>query len=132
MPAIDSSVIGSPRGSSGPTSPEGLSVGPFPPIRRGHAWLSPGVAEDDNDRGTLVHPQFWPEDLDYAGKIAAIIGSGDTAVTLAKKAAHVYQVQRSPTYVMSRPGKDEFVNRLRRWLPERLAYSLTRWQTTIG
>lgn len=81
--------------------------------------------------GTLVHPQFWPQDLDYAGKTIAIIGSGATAVTLtptlAERAAHVYQVQRSPTYVITRPGESRFANTLKRWLPAGLAYLLTRW-----
>src|SRR5262249_34997554 len=63
-------------------------------------------------KGTLVHPQFWPEDLDYAGKRIVIVGSGATAVTLgpalAKTAAQVTQLQRSPTYVVSRPSEDAF------------------------
>ncbi|ASM74989.1 FAD-containing monooxygenase EthA (plasmid) [Pseudosulfitobacter pseudonitzschiae] len=90
----------------------------------------------DDYKGTLVHPQFWPEDLDYAGKTVAIIGSGATAVTLtpamAETAAHVYQVQRSPTYVMSRPAEDKFANTARKFLPERVAYAATRWRTILG
>lgn len=65
-------------------------------------------------QGTVVHPQFWPPDLDCAGKTVAIIGSGATAVTLtpalAETAAHVYQVQRSPTYIVNRPSQDRFAN----------------------
>ncbi|MFF0542266.1 flavin-containing monooxygenase [Nocardia thailandica] len=80
--------------------------------------------------GTVVHPQHWPEDLDYAGKRVAIIGSGATAVTLgpamARAAAQVTMVQRSPTYILSAPSADAVALRLRRFLPERLAYSLTR------
>ena len=86
--------------------------------------------------GTLVHPQFWPEDLDVSGKRVVLIGSGATAVTLtpalAETAAHVTQVQRSPTYVVSRPGEDAFANALRRWLPDRVAYAATRWRTILA
>ncbi len=81
-------------------------------------------------RGEIVHPQLWPEDLDYAGKRVAVIGSGATAVTLvpamAETAAHVTMVQRSPTYVVSRPGEDVIARRLQRFLPEGLAYRLVR------
>ena len=87
-------------------------------------------------KGTLVHPQFWPEDLDYTGKRVAIIGSGATAVTLlpslAEKAAHVVQVQRSPTYIINRPSEDKYANWMHRWLPDRLAYALSRWRIILG
>ena len=77
-----------------------------------------------------MHPQFWPEDLDYAGKRVVVIGSGATAMTLvpamAADAAHVTMLQRSPTYVVSRPTADVIANRLRRVLPDRLAYDITR------
>jgi cation diffusion facilitator CzcD-associated flavoprotein CzcO len=83
-------------------------------------------------RGQLVHPQFWPEDLDYAGRRVAVIGSGATAMTLvpsiAKDAAHVTMIQRSPTYVVSRPAKDRIANLLRKILPAKLAYRLTRFK----
>ncbi|PWR18416.1 flavin-containing monooxygenase [Zavarzinia aquatilis] len=82
--------------------------------------------------GRFVHPQHWPEGLDYAGKKVVIIGSGATAVTLvpemAKTAAHVTMLQRSPTYVISRPGEDKLANTLRKYLPARLAYGITRWK----
>ena len=82
--------------------------------------------------GRILHPQFWPETLDYAGKRVVIIGSGATAMTLAPAMAHngasVTMVQRSPTYVISRPDADALANRLRRWLPERIAYAITRWK----
>ena len=85
--------------------------------------------------GRLVHPQFWPEDLDYAGKRVVVIGSGATAVTLvpelAKAAAHVTMLQRSPTYVVSRPAEDAVANRLRRLLPSKLAYGVTRWKNVL-
>ena len=99
-----------------------------------HAYLPewPGY---DSYQGQLVHPQFWPDDLDYAGKRVAIIGSGATAVTLtpvlSETAAHVWQVQRSPTYVVSRPGEDKRANRLMKWLPHTLAYKLTRLRTIL-
>ena len=92
----------------------------------------PGVAEY---RGQLVHPQAWPDDLDYAGKRVAVIGSGATAVTLvpamARTAAHVTMLQRSPTYIVSRPAEDAFANWLRRKLPAKLAYGITRWRNVL-
>jgi cation diffusion facilitator CzcD-associated flavoprotein CzcO len=83
-------------------------------------------------RGTIVHPQRWPEDLDYAGKRVAVIGSGATAVTLvpamAEAAGHVTMVQRTPTYIVSVPARDPIAGWLRRILPERVAYAVTRWK----
>lgn len=85
--------------------------------------------------GTIVHPQFWPEGLDYAGKRVVVIGSGATAVTLvpemAKQAAHVVMLQRSPTYIVSRPAEDKFANWLRGKLPSKLAYGITRWRNVL-
>jgi monooxygenase len=82
--------------------------------------------------GRMVHPQAWPEDLDYAGKRVLIIGSGATAVTLlpamAKTAAHVTMLQRSPGYVISMPEQDRIANGLRRILPAMWAYKLSRWK----
>ena len=82
--------------------------------------------------GRIVHPQFWPADLDYAGKRVVVIGSGATAVTLvpemARTAAHVTMLQRSPTYVVSRPSEDKVANWLRARLPGKLAYGITRWK----
>ena len=81
-------------------------------------------------KGPLVHPQHWPEELDYTGKRIVVIGSGATAITLipnlASKAAHVTMLQRSPTYVMNLPGQDPITNALRRVLPEKILYALTR------
>jgi monooxygenase len=80
--------------------------------------------------GPIVHPQHWPEDLDYEGKRVVVIGSGATAVTLvpamAEKAAHVTMLQRSPTYVISVPEKDALANLLGRVLPAEKAYALAR------
>jgi monooxygenase len=85
--------------------------------------------------GRIVHPQFWPEKLDYAGQRVVIIGSGATAVTLlpelAKTAAHVTMLQRSPTWMVARPSEDALANRLRRWLPATWAYALTRWKRVL-
>ena len=87
----------------------------------------PGVGDF---AGQLIHPQFWPENLDYAGKRVVVIGSGATAVTLvpemAKTAAQVTMLQRSPTYVVSRPAADAVADWLRRNLPAGLAYKLVR------
>jgi monooxygenase len=83
-------------------------------------------------QGRVVHPQAWPEDLDYSGKRVLIIGSGATAVTLmpamAKTAGHVTMVQRSPTYIVSMPEQDAIANSLRRRLPASWAYRLSRWK----
>ena len=84
--------------------------------------------------GKLIHPQFWPEDLNYEDKKVVVIGSGATAVTLvpsmAEKAASVTMLQRSPTYVISRPSEDWFANGLRKLLPHNWAYALTRLRNT--
>ncbi len=86
-------------------------------------------------QGRMVHPQAWPEDLDYAGKRVVVIGSGATAVTLvpamAKTADHVTMVQRSPSYVISLPEKDRIANGLRRVLPAMWAYRLSRWKNVV-
>ena len=80
--------------------------------------------------GRIVHPQFWPADLDYAGKRVVVIGSGATAATIvpamARDAAHVTMLQRTPTWFGARPAKDKFANTLRKYLPERIAYAVTR------
>jgi cation diffusion facilitator CzcD-associated flavoprotein CzcO len=81
-------------------------------------------------KGTLIHPQKWPEDLDYGNKRVVIIGSGATAVTLVPamtdKAAHVTMLQRSPTYVVAVPLEDTISQKLRRFLPEKIVYRLAR------
>jgi len=83
-------------------------------------------------KGTIIHPQQWPEDLDYRNKKVVVIGSGATAMTLvpamAKDVAHIVMLQRSPTYVVSRPDKDAIANALRKVLPARWAYAITRWK----
>ena len=93
----------------------------------GYAPPFPGA---ERFRGPIVHPQRWPEDLDYEDKRVVVIGSGATAITLvpalAGRAAHVTMLQRSPSYVVSLPGRDGLAERARRWLPEMTAYNLVR------
>ncbi|HVO54696.1 MAG TPA: NAD(P)/FAD-dependent oxidoreductase [Solirubrobacterales bacterium] len=85
--------------------------------------------------GTVIHPQHWPEDADYAGKRVVVIGSGATAVTLvpamAPEAAQVTMLQRSPTYIVSMPGEDPIAKRLRKLLPDRVVYPIVRWKNVI-
>lgn len=99
------------------------------------AGYAPDFPGAEQFRGTIIHPQKWPEDLDYTGKRVVVIGSGATAVTLvpamAEKAAHVTMVQRSPTYMVALPSSDFIANTLRRVLPASLVYSLTRWKNTL-
>lgn len=91
----------------------------------------PGFEFGDFD-GQVIHPQFWPENLDYADKNVVVIGSGATAVTIvpsmAARAAHVTMLQRTPTWMFSRPAKDTIANFLRKILPEETAYKITRWK----
>ena len=87
----------------------------------------------ENFAGTIVHPQFWPRDFDATGKRVVVIGSGATAATIVPAlansgAAHVTMLQRTPTWYAARPAKDGFANTLRKWLPERLAYAVTRFK----
>ncbi len=92
----------------------------------------PGI---DRFGGQVIHPQHWPEDLDYAGKRVVVIGSGATAVTLvpamAEGAAQVTMLQRSPTYVVSMPGEDGIAIGLRRFLPEKAVYAIVRWKNVL-
>ena len=95
----------------------------------------PHFEGEDAFKGPIVEPQFWPQDLDYAGKRVIVIGSGATAMTLvpamADTAAHVTMLQRSPTYVVSRPAEDDFANKLRARLPAKLAYDIIRWRNVL-
>ncbi len=88
-----------------------------------------------NFRGRVVHPQHWPEDLDYAGRRVVVIGSGATAVTLvpamAGTAGHVTMLQRSPGYIISLPTEDPIDARFRRLFGVRRAYALTRWKNVL-
>jgi monooxygenase len=98
----------------------------------GHSPSWPGK---ERFAGRVVHPQNWPEDLDYDGKRVAVIGSGATAVTIvptmAARAAHVVMLQRSPTYVVARPAEEAIAKRLGRALPVGLTHAITRWKNIL-
>jgi monooxygenase len=95
----------------------------------------PGWPGMERFKGVIIHPQQWPNNLDYQGREVVIIGSGATAVTLApamaEKAAHVTLLQRSPTYVVSLPSQDAIANWLHRHLPAKLAHGLARWKNVL-
>src|SRR4029077_11793505 len=97
--------------------------------------FTPEFKGRDRFEGQIVHPQHWPEDLDYTGKKVVIIGSGATAVTLvpamAGKASHVTMLQRSPTYIMAVPSKDVFANTAKKVLGDKRGYSLSRRKNII-
>ena len=86
--------------------------------------------------GQVVHPQFWSEDVDHAGKRVVVIGSGATAITLvpalATDAAHVTMLQRSPSYVLSLPMVDPLLAPIKRFLGARAAYAFTRWKNVLA
>jgi monooxygenase len=96
---------------------------------------TPDFPGRDAFRGRIVHPQHWPQDLDYAGKRVLVIGSGATAMTLvpslAKTAGHVTMLQRSPTYVVSRPDRDPVADLLRGKVSDETAYAITRWKNVV-
>ncbi|WP_410640871.1 flavin-containing monooxygenase [Amycolatopsis sp. lyj-346] len=98
----------------------------------GHVVDFPGRAEFG---GEIVHPQHWPESLDYTGKRVVVIGSGATAVTLvpalASRASHVTMLQRSPSYIVARPGRDALADRLRKLLPEKPAHRVVRGKNVV-
>jgi cation diffusion facilitator CzcD-associated flavoprotein CzcO len=98
----------------------------------GYQPTFPGI---EDFAGPVVHPQHWPADLDYAGKRIVVVGSGATAVTLvpalARTAAHVTMLQRSPSYVIALPARDPIAERLRRWLPETVVYPIVRWKNAL-
>ena len=96
---------------------------------------TPDFQGAEHFKGDIVHPQKWTDDIDYKDKNVVVIGSGATAVTLvpelAKDAEHVTMLQRSPTYVVSRPEQDAIANWLRQKLPAKVAYGLTRWKNVL-
>ncbi|WP_231502729.1 NAD(P)/FAD-dependent oxidoreductase [Blastococcus sp. URHD0036] len=97
--------------------------------------FTPRFEGADTFRGQVIHPQHWPEDLDVTGKRVVVIGSGATAVTLvpslAPQAEHVTMLQRTPTYVVSLPGRDKLAESLRRFLPQRVVYPVIRWKSVL-
>src|SRR3954468_9744190 len=99
------------------------------------AGYTPEFEGIERFEGTLVHPQHWPEQLDYSGKRVVVIGSGATAVTLvpamARRAEHVTMLQRSPSYIVSLPNVDPLAERAQRSLPAKAAYSLVRWKNVL-
>jgi monooxygenase len=134
--------------AAGPGAADGTASGPEPVAtytcrfllmctgyyRYDHGYQAglPGIG---NFQGRIVHPQHWPDDLDYAGRRVAVIGSGATAVTLvpalAETAAHVTMIQRSPTYIISLPTVDPIDMKLRELVGTRRAYTLTRWKNVL-
>ena len=94
--------------------------------------FSPRFEGSEHFKGQIIHPQHWPEQLDYTGKRVVVIGSGATAVTLipamADKAASVTMLQRTPSYIINQPANDSVAAFLRKILPEQTAYSLTRYK----
>ncbi len=96
---------------------------------------TPEFSGRERFEGPIIHPQHWPEDLDYAGKRVVIIGSGATAVTLipsmAETAAHVTMLQRSPTYIVALPAVDPLAKPLMKFLPNRIALSMLRWKNVL-
>jgi monooxygenase len=96
---------------------------------------SPGWPGMERFAGRVVHPQKWPEDLQYDDKRVLVIGSGATAVTIvpamAAKAAHVVMLQRSPTYVVARPAEEAMAKRLKTWLPAPAAHAAVRWKNIL-
>ena len=93
---------------------------------------TPEFVNADAFKGRVIHPQQWPENLDYRGRRVVVIGSGATAITIvpamAASASHVTMLQRSPTYVMARASTDSVAQRLRAMLPQRAAYAAVRWK----
>ena len=96
---------------------------------------TPNFEGIDQFQGKVIHPQKWPEDLNYDNQKIVVIGSGATAVTLvpemAKKAGHVTMLQRSPTFVVSAPDEDKLANFTNKILPSKIAYNLNRWRKIL-
>ena len=95
----------------------------------------PSFKDYDKFNGQIIHPQFWNEETDYSNKKIIVIGSGATAITLvpsiAEKAEHVVMLQRSPSYVISRPSEDSINKFLRKFLPIKVTYFLIRWKNIL-
>ncbi|MBS1882290.1 MAG: NAD(P)/FAD-dependent oxidoreductase [Actinobacteria bacterium] len=97
--------------------------------------FTPEFAGIEDFEGRVIHPQHWPEEPEYEGKRVVVIGSGATAVTLvpalARDAAHVTMLQRSPSYILSVPGEDPIAAALRKVLPARAVYPIVRWKNVL-
>ena len=95
----------------------------------------PSFINQEKFEGQIIHPQFWNDQLDYTNKKVVVIGSGATAITLvpaiAEKAKHVVMLQRSPSYVVSRPSEDAINRFLRKFLPIKFTYFLIRWKNIL-
>ena len=95
----------------------------------------PSFKNYEKFEGQIIHPQFWNEEVDYSNKKIIVIGSGATAITLvpsiAEKAEHVVMLQRSPSYVISRPSEDAINKFLRKFLPIKITYFLIRWKNIL-
>ncbi|MFK8021527.1 MAG: flavin-containing monooxygenase [Pseudomonadales bacterium] len=96
---------------------------------------TPEFAGIDDYKGEVIHPQHWPENLEYQGKRVVVIGSGATAVTLvptmSKDTASMVMLQRTPTYIANVPSEDPLAKTLRRWLPVSWVFRLTRWKKVL-
>ncbi|GLW33753.1 flavin-containing monooxygenase [Actinoplanes regularis] len=96
----------------------------------------PEIPGTSDFAGEIVHPQLWPEDLDYTGRRVVVVGSGATAVTvvpaMAGRAEHVTMLQRTPTYVLARPRRDVVANALRKLLPAGTAHRVARAKNILG
>lgn len=119
--------VSTPEGDSEIEAQFVFSCSGYYDYEQGH---SPDFAGSEDFKGKLIHPQFWPEDLDYENKNVVVIGSGATAVTLvpnlAQKAKHVVMLQRSPTYILSRPQRDFLTKVAQALLPKNTASKLIR------
>ncbi len=118
-------------------TPEPISCGLLLMCAGYYSYTNPYWPEFEGQaefEGVIFHPQHWPKDLDYKGKRVVVIGSGATAMTIIPSMAadveHITMLQRSPTYVVSRPDRDAIANFLRKILPEKVAYAITRWKNT--
>lgn len=118
------------------TDEEQTRVAKFLVLASGYYNYDNGFTPDfdgvENYKGQLVHPQKWPEGLDYEDKNIVVVGSGATAITLvptlAEKAKLVTMLQRSPTYIASLPARDKLLEGLKKWLPEKWVWAFARWK----
>jgi len=97
--------------------------------------LSSAITGIDDFQGTIVHPQFWPEEFDYKDKKIVVVGSGSTAVTLiptlAETASHVIMLQRSPSYILAIPTIDPFGQWAHKLFPSWIAHPITRFKFLV-